>query len=164
VEIREVHPDEWKDLKRLRLRALQTDPDAFGTSFEEATAHPDDEWRRRAREGWGLGEQVTLVALDGDRWVGMGVCVMRSDDPQSSDVFAMWVQPESRRAGVGRQLLEALTAWASSKGAHEIRLTVTEGNTSAIGLYEAAGFESTRAAGPLRADSSLQKRQMRLPL
>jgi hypothetical protein len=66
---------------------------------------------------------------------------------------------QSRRAGVGRQLLEALTAWASSKGAQEVRLTVTEGNTSAIRLYETVGFETTRDAGPLRAGSSLRKRQ-----
>jgi ribosomal protein S18 acetylase RimI-like enzyme len=164
VEIREVRPDEWEDLKRLRLRALQADPDAFGTSFEEASANPDIEWRKWAREGWGSGPQVTLVAVDGNRWVGMGVCVIRIDDPESSDVFAMWVEPESRRRGAAGKLLDALTAWAASRGVNEVRLTVSDRNSAAVGLYESAGFEATGDAGPLRPGSSLRKLQMRKAL
>lgn len=43
--------------------------------------------------------------------------------------------------GVGRALLEALEAWARSRGLHRLELTVDVDNRRAIALYEKCGFE-----------------------
>jgi len=43
--------------------------------------------------------------------------------------------------GVGRALLEALEAWARSRGVHRLELTVDTDNRRAIALYEKCGFE-----------------------
>jgi ribosomal protein S18 acetylase RimI-like enzyme len=164
VEIRVVRPAEWRGLKRLRLRALATDPDAFGSTLAEERATPDTAWRAWAAEGWGIGSQTTLIAVDGDRWVGMGVCVVLDAEPRTAKVFAMWVAPAARRQGVGRGLLDALTQWASSTEAEELVLDVTEGNTSAMRLYERADFTGTGHSAPLRPDSELRTSTMRKPL
>ena len=42
--------------------------------------------------------------------------------------------------GVGRALLEALEAWARSRGLHRLELTVDVDNRRAIALYEKCGF------------------------
>jgi len=39
---------EHERLRELRLRALATDPEAFGGSYAEALAHPREEWEQRA--------------------------------------------------------------------------------------------------------------------
>lgn len=161
MEIREVRPDEWRSLKRLRLRALEEDPDAFGSTFAEESARPDAAWRSRAREGWGHGPQLTLAAVDGDRWFGMAVCVIPEAEARSANVYAMWVDPAARRQGVGRSLLQALTEWAASKGAAELLLTVAETNTAAVTLYERAGFASTGESHALRPDSPVRCLWMR---
>ena len=43
--------------------------------------------------------------------------------------------------GVGRALLEALEAWARSRGLHRLELTVDVDNRRAIALYEKCGFD-----------------------
>ena len=51
------------------------------------------------------------------------------------------VLQESVGRGVGRALLEALEAWARSRGVHRLELTVDASNHRAIALYEKCGFE-----------------------
>ena len=143
MDIREVRPEEWRSLKDLRLRALETDPDAFGSTFAEERVKPVTAWQEWAAEGWGLGAQTTLVALVGDRWLGMGVCIVAEAEPRSATVYAMWVDPAARRQGIGEELLQELIKWASFKNAEELLLAVTEGNTAAMNLYERDGFMST---------------------
>jgi ribosomal protein S18 acetylase RimI-like enzyme len=164
VEIRHVRPAEWRSLKRLRLRALETDPDAFGSTLAEERATLDTAWQEWAAEGWGLGAQATLVAVEGDRWVGMGVCVIPEAEPLTGKVFAMWVEPTARRQGLGQQLIYGLTEWASSKEAEELLLEVTEGKTAAMSLYERAGFTLTGHSAALRPDSKLRTVSMRKTL
>ena len=164
VEIRDVCPDEWRGLRELRLRALETDPDAFGSTLAEELATPDAAWTAWAADGWGIGAQTTLVAVDGDRRLGMGVCILLEAEPGTAKVFAMWVEPAARRGGLGRDLLDALTRWASSTEAEELLLDVTEDNTAAMSLYEQEGFTSTGHSALLRAGSKLKTISMRKPL
>lgn len=164
MDIREVRPEEWRSLKDLRLRALETDPDAFGSTFAEERVKPVTAWQEWAAEGWGLGAQTTLVALDGDGWLGMGVCIVAEAEPRSATVYAMWVYPAARRQGIGEELLQELIKWASFKNAEELLLAVTEGNTAAMNLYERDGFMSTGTGGVLRPGSNLRTLSMRKPL
>jgi ribosomal protein S18 acetylase RimI-like enzyme len=164
MDIREVRPTEWRSLKDLRLRALETDPDAFGSTIAEERVKPDTTWQEWAAEGWGLGPQTTLVAVDGDHWLGMGVCIVPEAEPRSATVYAMWIDPAARRRGIGQELLRELIKWASSKRVEELFLAVTEGNTAAMNLYERAGFESTGMRGALRDGSKLRTLSMRKPL
>lgn len=164
MDIREVRPEEWRSLKDLRLRALETDPDAFGSTFAEERVKPVTAWQEWAAEGWGLGAQTTLVALVGDRWLGMGVCIVAEAEPRSATVYAMWVYPAARRQGIGEELLQELIKWASFKNAEELLLAVTEGNTAAMNLYERDGFMSTGTGGVLRPGSNLRTLSMRKPL
>ena len=125
---------------------------------------PVTAWQEWAAEGWGLGAQTTLVAVDGDRWLGMGVCIVAEAEPRPATVYAMWVDPAARRQGIGEELLQELIKWASFKNAEELLLAVTEGNTAAMNLYERDGFMSTGTGGVLRPGSNLRTLSMRKPL
>jgi len=48
--------------KELRLHALQSDPKAFGSSYEREVAFKDEEWLKRLRNP----DAITLVALQED--------------------------------------------------------------------------------------------------
>ena len=47
AEIVSLLPELWEEYKRLRLRALSTEPQAFGTSYAQAAEYPDEQWQQR---------------------------------------------------------------------------------------------------------------------
>ncbi|HLV66813.1 MAG TPA: GNAT family N-acetyltransferase [Polyangiaceae bacterium] len=51
------------------------------------------------------------------------------------------VAPQARRRGLGKRLLGALLEHAATSRARRVLLEVRRGNTPALALYEAAGFE-----------------------
>ena len=55
----------------------------------------------------------------------------------------MWVDPHSRRAGVGRRLVEAVRSWAAERGSPVLRLGVTASELGAVAFYRSLGFHDT---------------------
>lgn len=156
MRIRPIEREEWQALREVRLRALAESPDAFGETYAEAAALPDDDWRQRAGPSWSDGShQRCVVVDDGHTFLGMTVGVLET--PDTVHVYAMWVAPEHRGRGLGRELVDAITAWARELGARRLLLGVTETNGGAAAMYHACGFvpagEDTyhlRAGSPLR--------------
>jgi ribosomal protein S18 acetylase RimI-like enzyme len=148
VRLRRLQPDEVEPLRELRLRALREDPGAFAESFEEARDRPLEDWARWAADA----SRVIVVAIDGERWVGMVAC--RLLEPRSSWLTALWVEPAARGAGLGSRLVEAAAGWAREQGAAAVELSVTTNNDAAATLYARAGFAETGRRRPLPSDPS----------
>jgi ribosomal protein S18 acetylase RimI-like enzyme len=55
-------------------------------------------------------------------------------------IDSLVVDPVLRRRGIGRRLVEDVTAWGRGRGASEVVLTVWEGNDEAEAFYAALGF------------------------
>lgn len=55
-------------------------------------------------------------------------------------VSTLCVDPEYRKQGIGRALMEAIEAEAAGRGAPGIYLHVESSNAGALGLYESAGY------------------------
>jgi ribosomal protein S18 acetylase RimI-like enzyme len=161
MEIRPVRPEEWPALKALRLRALASDPDAFGGRLEDAYEQDDELWQRRAAAD--RSESATFVA-DIDGFVGMAVGAPAPDHPEAAGLFGMWVAPEARGRGVGGALVDAVARWAGEVGYELIGLGVTTTNVSAIALYERKGFRDLGERMPLRAGSDLEIQLMGAPV
>jgi GNAT superfamily N-acetyltransferase len=58
-------------------------------------------------------------------------------------VISMWTEPESRRRGLARMLLDALVDWSRARGARRLTLWVVRGNDAATQLYLGYGFRPT---------------------
>ena len=54
----------------------------------------------------------------------------------------MYTRKEYRGKGVNRKIVEVLKEWCNANGLNEIRLTVYNGNMSALKAYEKAGFNA----------------------
>ncbi len=59
-------------------------------------------------------------------------------------VFDVWVAPEHRGQGIGKDLMEWAVGWARSKGYHKIKLEVADPNGRARHIYEELGFRYER--------------------
>lgn len=159
-----IQPDDGRRLKEVRLRALLTDPDAFGASYEDAASHGDDHWEERATAAASGNEQFIAIAEDGGRVVGMVGAYTPQDASHLRHLVSTWVAPEARGKGLGSELVVSVVEWARTTGASEVTLWVVDGNRPAIALYEGAGFVPTGERQPLPSNPSLVESLMSLSL
>lgn len=148
-----IDEDDWAVLGELRLRALRTDPAAFGSSLEREESFREQHWRMRLRSSpW-------FVARDkrapGAPPFGL-VCLIEEPASPADDrhVVALWVEAARRREGVGSALLAAAARAASDAGSRTLSLWVADDNDVAIALYVRAGFTPTGERQRLPRDPS----------
>ncbi|MFI5428719.1 GNAT family N-acetyltransferase [Aeromicrobium sp. UC242_57] len=157
--IRHVGPDQWADWRLLRRRSLVEDRAAFSASTQLWSGADDTEERWRAL----LADTACFIAYDGEEPVGM---VSGRVVDGAHELTSMWVAPQGRGRGIGRQLIAAVIAWSAGR---PLSLRVMDGNQAAIRVYEAAGFElqdgvdaegcrrMVRAAPPFRLVAGAQR-------
>jgi len=141
-------PDDIERLKAIRLRALDDAPGAFATTLEEARGWPAERWRAQ------LAARATFVAVRDGVDVGLARGDRDPETPGCAWLLSMWVAPEARRQGIGRQLIDEVVAWAQDAGCERIVLDVSDDQVAAIACYAALGFAPTGSTGALPAPRS----------
>ncbi len=140
VVVRRIRPDDALAVRDIRLRALASDPLAFGSTFAAEVLRSEAVWIERAERQAAGSDRTMLLALRDDVIVG----VIRADrDTDREDVFGVygvWVAPEERRAGIGARLLTAIEKWILGSGGRMAQLFVSDQAPSARRLYERAGY------------------------
>ncbi len=145
IEVVRLTPEDWECHRDLRLRALATDPQAFGATYADNAAYDQATWRARlaAVTYWQAradGMPLGMVGL----WDPAGEVGAGEDLPDGAQavpfLIAMFVLPATRHRGVARALLDAVVVEARSRGHRHLMLDVAAGNDAAVALYEGAGF------------------------
>ena len=144
-----MRADEWEALRETRLQALADAPDAFATTYAEASVRSDEWWRDWTLRSADGDDQAMFLAWSEGNPIGIAGAFRTGG---RIDVISMWTSPAHRGRGVGRALLDAALAFAGEAVVH---LTVTETNAGARRFYERRGFIPTGSTEPLRANSSL---------
>jgi len=137
--VRVLTTDDWSAYRATRLEALRTNPDAFGSSFEQESAFTEDEWRARVSPQGG----AVFAVEDGGAIVATGAVITDWLNSSMRVLVAMWTDASHRGRGHGRMIVEHAIAHARASGAAAIRCSVTEGNDGAARLYESCGFAPT---------------------
>jgi ribosomal protein S18 acetylase RimI-like enzyme len=135
LEITHLPPERWKEARDIRLTALQTEPTAFGSSYEEEVNFTEAEWKRRTANA--------LFALLDNRPVGTITYLIneRTKTKHIAQIFGVYVDPDYRGHGVGRKMLEkVLDLIGENKNIVKVRLTVNVQRIAAITLYKSSGF------------------------
>jgi ribosomal protein S18 acetylase RimI-like enzyme len=124
------------------LEAYEQQPDAFTSSVSERAGLPLSWWASRLKTGAAATEQV-LGAFRNVQLSGVvGVSFQAREKIQhKATVFGMYVPSQWRRQGIGQQLIQAALAQARRRpGVRVTQLTVTQGNRTALALYQRNGF------------------------
>lgn len=164
MNIRRIRPGEGPLLRDVRLRALLTDPDAFGSSYERDASHGGDHWEERATGAAAGNEQFIALAEDDGRVVGMVGAYTPDEASRTRHLVSTWVVPEARGRGLGSELVGAVVEWARAAGASEVTLWVVDENRPAMALYEGVGFVPTGDKQRLPSNPSLVESLMALSL
>jgi ribosomal protein S18 acetylase RimI-like enzyme len=84
------------------------------------------------------------LALSGDRIVGyckMGVVDMNVDATDALELHRLYVDRDTKGAGVAQALMDDALDWARQNGARVMYLSVWENNARAQAFYKRYGFE-----------------------
>jgi ribosomal protein S18 acetylase RimI-like enzyme len=120
----------------LRLEALASHPDAFGSSVEEEGGEPLSWFAGRLEGGPAFGGWLADGRLAGTA----GLRIPSSPKLRHKGMlWGMYVRPEARGTGMARALVDQVLAAAEGL-VEEVQLVVAAGNPAAVRLYRAAGF------------------------
>ena len=127
--------------QELRLRGLIECPSAFASSYAEECGLPLEEIGERLSPMPG---RAVLGAFEETRLVGI-LGLMRERHAKLAHkafLWGMYVIPESRNQGIGRELVrEALNHARKMSGIRQVFLGVNAINLPAFNLYKSLGFE-----------------------
>jgi len=93
------------------------------------------------------------VAVDGDEVVGS--VALRDLGDGAVQLKRMYLRPDRRGHGLGKQLLALALDWARANGMRSVRLDTSERMVAAQRLYEANGFERVRGDAPRQGQCRL---------
>ena len=151
--IRFLEPDEWPAYKRLRLEALEREPQAFGSPYAEAAQKPDDYWRKRLEKARATrGSWMWFAVRHG---VPVGMAAAYTEATGCVEIVSVYVTPNERKRGIARALVETVLRGIQSRRAGVAVTAALHVNTeqkAAIRLYTSLGFTIIGEAGSVLGD------------
>ena len=162
IVIQQVHAEDWRVWRDLRLRALATDPDAFASTLAEWQDADEPRWR----EGFAAVLFRAIAMVDGRPSAMIG-CREEDIDPEfpappGVEIVSVWASPSVRGRGVGDALIGAVLGWAARDRPDDaVLLHVREANAPAIALYRRQGFLDDGPARDRRPGGPPERRMIR---
>ena len=136
-------PNDWLRLKEIRLRALKSNPEAFGPKYEDELAQSESQWRARFEK------EDYLIASINEIDVGiLYIEVLKGDHDTTCWIGGCWTDPQYRGQKVMSSLFRFIDRNCQTKGWQRQGLGVWTHNSDAIKAYEALGFKVAGNAMP----------------
>ena len=132
---KKVLPDDWEKFREIRLKGLQTDPEAFGGSFESESKENEEYWRERFSNP----ERCFYAVEIDNKFVAIAASKKIANDNWM--IVAVYTSPKFRGKSFSRKLIESVIEEAKNSGASKVSLMVNPQQKSAFSLYKKMGFE-----------------------
>lgn len=138
ISFKKVSPDDWQKFREIRLKGLQTDPQAFGGTFESESQENEEYWKERFSNP----ERCFYAAENGNIFVATAGSKKIAEDNWM--IIAVYTLPEFRGKNISQELINHLVDEAKIKGATKVSLMVNPIQESAVKLYEKMGFKTIK--------------------
>lgn len=145
LAVRRVGPDDWRAYRDLRLAALIDSPRAFWTTYAQAAALEEQDWRDRLEwPTWIASAAGSPDPTSPPVPVGL-VALWRSPEGDEGEIVLvqMWVAGWARGRGVVDVLVDTCAEAARTDGWTRLVLEVAEENERAATAYRRLGFLPT---------------------
>lgn len=139
--IRKLTEEDIDALWNMRLQALQNNPEAFGSTYEETQQRGKESFQQRLRQPHT--ETFFIGAFD-ESLVGIVGFYRESGEKgqHRGYIISMYVAPEQRGRGISKALVaEAIAQARTIAGLEQLLLAVVTTNPVARQLYRSLGFE-----------------------
>ena len=141
IEFRILTAEDTSGWRRIRLEALEADPQAFGATVEAHQKLTDEDIRTRLEPE--MSSRFVLGAFAGDEIVGTAGFVREVGlkERHKGRVWGVYLRASHRGKGVARQMMELLLENVRKiDGLEQITISVAVTQTPAMSLYRALGF------------------------
>ena len=140
VVIRPLVTTDATRYRNLRLEALQRNPTAFGSSYEERRLRLPSEW---VRDLMSNENEIVFAAEHKKTLVGMAGIRRRAGfkTQHAASIWGVYVRPTWRGREIAQGLLGACLDWAREKQVDNVKLAVVTSNIPAVKVYESLGFQ-----------------------
>ena len=142
ISIRQLTEDDWRLFSEVRLKALQTDPQVFGSNYELESKYSETDWRDRLRA-----KDLAVFLLFADETpIGItGVGVSRADPTRrTAFLWGSWLEPEFRRRGISDLMYKTRLDWARNQpGIEKIVVSHRASNVASKYANQKHGFVFT---------------------
>jgi ribosomal protein S18 acetylase RimI-like enzyme len=135
IEVRRLTPADAARYREIRLAGLRNSPEAFGSTFETESLKPMSSFAERLRSS------AVFGAFRGTELLGIAGFAFHEGVKEAHKglLWGMYVRPNARKSGVGRQLVDAVVDFARQQ-VEILQLRVVADNEPARRLYAGLGF------------------------
>lgn len=145
MHITQLNSEHAPEYQRLRLEALEHDPNAFMTSLDQEKRKDESEFGRELAFARSLGYlgYYGIFANDNTSHL-LGYChISQSFLPKQEHVvflFNLYIAAAARRTGIGHQLLNHVWKICAQHGIEIVFASCSASNTAALSFYQREGF------------------------
>jgi RimJ/RimL family protein N-acetyltransferase len=155
ISIRQLTADDWRAFSKVRLKALETDPKVFGSSYEKESQFTEIDWRSRLQAD----DSAVFMLFAGDAPIGItGVSVFRDDPTGKTAIFwGSWLEPQFRGKGLSELIYKARLDWAKARpNVEKIIVSHRASNLSSKYANQKHGFTYTRTHEKVWTDGATE--------
>lgn len=155
VSIRQLTENDWREFSRIRLKALQTDPNVFGSNYEKELQMTETDWKRRFHPY----DSAIFLVFENEMPIGMTCIGVDRDDAtkKSALLWGSWLAPEFRGKGLSKLMYQARIDWAKKHSTIE-RIIVSHRASNVASKYanQKHGFIETHKLEKIWTDGATE--------
>lgn len=154
-------PAQWEEYKSIRLEALKTNPEMFGSNYAKEVAYSQNDWlsflENDSRAMFALYHDKSLVGLSG--------VTLKKDDATTAVLFASFIKLSHRGNGLSKLFYQVRIDWARQKKCGSLIVSHRAGNELSKAANQRFGFTYTHAEevswpDGVRADELMYKLEL----
>lgn len=130
-------PSQWEEYKLIRLEALKTNPEMFGSNYAKEILYDENDWTSLLEND----SRAMFALYDAKLLVGLSGITLKKDDATTAIMFASFIKLPYRRKGLSKLFYKARIDWARQKKCKLIIVSHRVGNTSSKAANEQFGFK-----------------------
>ena len=113
IFIRQLTENDWREFSQVRLKALQTDPNVFGSNYQTESQMTEAEWRCRLQAK----DNAIFLIFENETPIGMTCVSVDRDDAtkKTALLWGSWLEPHARGKGLSELMYQTRINWAKEQ-------------------------------------------------